>query len=55
MPCAQVPELNHWKLYLVDWGYNTEQERARARENARITVIGVREFADLCRHQAARV
>ncbi|KAK9869089.1 hypothetical protein WJX84_009307 [Apatococcus fuscideae] len=32
-------ELDHWKLYLVDWGYNTREERARATSNPRIQVV----------------
>ena len=41
--CAQVckvPELRGWALYLVDWGYNTAEERARAAANPRIEVVG---------------
>lgn len=44
----QVPELSHWKLYLVNWGYNTEEERERAERNPRIEVIGIDKFAELC-------
>eukprot|EP00955_Chlamydomonas_euryale_P071756 361190-Chlamydomonas_euryale.AAC.2 len=36
-----------WDLYLVDWGYNTAEERQRAAANPRITVIGVSDFAAL--------
>jgi hypothetical protein len=39
--------LSDWQLYLVDWGYNTPAERARAAANPRITVIDVAEFAAL--------
>lgn len=39
-----VPELLHVRLYLADWGYNTKQDRNRARENARITVLNRDEF-----------
>jgi len=47
--CAADPALADWKLYLVDWGYNTASERARARGRAdgRIRVIGMAEFAGL--------
>jgi hypothetical protein len=30
----------------VDWGYNTEEERARARANPRIRVVDVETFAE---------
>lgn len=36
---CQVKELEHWKLYLVDWGYNTKQERETAASNPRIQVV----------------
>ena len=36
---CQVKELDHWQLYLVDWGYNTQQERDRAADNPRIHVV----------------
>jgi hypothetical protein len=36
---CKVPELEDWQLYLVDWGYNTEEERKRAEANSRISVI----------------
>ena len=35
-----MPELADWQLYLVDWGYNTADERQRADANPRIEVIG---------------
>lgn len=38
-----------WKLYLVDWGYNTAEERARAASNPRIAVIDKAEFGSLLR------
>lgn len=41
------PSLAHWKLYLVDWGYNTAKERERAAANPRITTINVEQFAQL--------
>jgi hypothetical protein len=34
-------------LYLVDWGYNTAQERERAHANDRIQVITIDEFKQL--------
>ena len=36
---CQVKELDHWMLYLVDWGYNTKQEREQAASNPRIQVV----------------
>ena len=36
--------MRKWNLYLVDWGYNTEEERERARGNERIEVVGVERF-----------
>jgi len=39
--------LNHWQLYLVDWGYSTRKERERAAANPRIKVIGYEAFAKL--------
>ena len=44
---AKVEDLSSWKLYLVDWGYNTVPERMRAAANPRITVIDKAEFAQL--------
>ncbi|PNH07152.1 hypothetical protein TSOC_006401 [Tetrabaena socialis] len=41
------PSLSAWQLYLVDWGYNTPQERQRAAANPRITVIDRKQFAEL--------
>ena len=38
--------LEEWELFLVDWGYNTEEERARARANPRIRVVDVETFAE---------
>jgi hypothetical protein len=36
-----------WSLYLVDWGYNTPEERAAADANPDIELLGVPQFADL--------
>eukprot|EP00983_Pelagomonas_calceolata_P101670 1158722-Pelagomonas_calceolata.AAC.4 len=44
---AKDPKLEGWELYLVDWGYNTEEERARASQHPRIQVISTQQFADL--------
>lgn len=44
---AQDPRLMDWKLYLVDWGYNTPEERARAQASDRIQLIGFEEFGQL--------
>ena len=41
--------LDDWELFLVDWGYNTATERARAAANPRIEVIGVDAFIALLR------
>jgi hypothetical protein len=38
--------LETWELFLVDWGYNTEEERARARANPRIRVVDLETFAE---------
>ena len=38
------PECARWELFLVDWGYNTAQERARADADSDITVIGIEDF-----------
>ena len=35
----KLPELAHWKLYLVDWGYNTQEEKEAARASTRIELI----------------
>ena len=41
---AADESMKKWNLYLVDWGYNTEEERERARGNERIEVVGVERF-----------
>ncbi|EIE27437.1 hypothetical protein COCSUDRAFT_26736 [Coccomyxa subellipsoidea C-169] len=41
---CKVPELQEWQLYLVDWGYNTREERERAEANPRISVINKAQF-----------
>lgn len=46
---CQAPSLAHWNLYLVDWGYNTAEERARAAGNPRIQVIDAGQFGKLLR------
>ena len=38
---CKVPELEAWQLYLVDWGYNTAEERKRAQENPRIQLLSL--------------
>lgn len=38
---CKVPELEAWQLYLVDWGYNTPEERRRAEENPRIQLLSL--------------
>ena len=44
---ATLPALADWRLYLVDWGYNTAPERARAAQNPRIEVVGIQSFQEL--------
>jgi len=44
-----VPALDAWGLYLVDWGYNTPEERASAAAHPRITVLDVPAFRKLLR------
>ena len=46
---CKASDLDDWELYLVDWGYNTASERARAAANPRIEVIGVDAFISLLR------
>ena len=36
---ASVPTLDHVKLYLVDWGYNTSEEKQKALQHSRIQLI----------------
>lgn len=47
---CKEPHLAHWKLYLVDWGYNTPEERTRAAANPRVQVINAQEFGALLRN-----
>lgn len=46
---AAEEKCSKWELFLVDWGYNTKEERARAagRGDGRIRVIGMEEMAGL--------
>ncbi len=44
---CKAPGFEAWQLYLVDWGYNTPEERARAAANERIKVVGVNEFREV--------
>ena len=44
---AKDPKLDRWELYLVDWGYNTSEERERAAQNPRIQVVNTQQFAAL--------
>jgi phosphoglycolate phosphatase-like HAD superfamily hydrolase len=41
----QQPDLDSVKLYLADWGYNTASERKAAREDKRIQVLSLSQFA----------
>ena len=36
--------LKGWQLYLVDWGYNTVEERQRAAQNPRIHVVSLQQL-----------
>ncbi len=47
------PALSDWRLFLVDWGYNTQPERARAAANPAITIIDKRQFAELLAEELA--
>lgn len=42
---AVQPDLKEVKLFLADWGYNTESDRAAARQDDRIHLISLSEFA----------
>ena len=44
---SKLPELAAWKLYLVDWGYNTDAERRRAADDPRITLLSKDDFLAL--------
>jgi hypothetical protein len=44
--------LEEWELFLVDWGYNTEEERARALANPRIEVVDIATFSAILRDAA---
>ncbi len=39
-----MPQLAHWNLYLVDWGYNTQEEREVVRRQDRIKLISLDDF-----------
>ncbi|KAJ7962408.1 Ribosomal RNA small subunit methyltransferase G [Quillaja saponaria] len=39
------PELNVWNLYLGDWGYNTQKERAEAAAIPRIHLLELSDFS----------
>eukprot|EP00238_Polyblepharides_amylifera_P002717 CAMPEP_0196580380 /NCGR_PEP_ID=MMETSP1081-20130531/28593_1 /TAXON_ID=36882 /ORGANISM="Pyramimonas amylifera, Strain CCMP720" /LENGTH=263 /DNA_ID=CAMNT_0041900231 /DNA_START=251 /DNA_END=1042 /DNA_ORIENTATION=+ len=43
----QDSSLDAWNLYLVDWGYNTTEEREWAQANSRIQLIGIDEFSKI--------
>ncbi len=44
---SKLPELQKWQLYLVDWGYNTSEERTRADADPRITLLSKAAFLQL--------
>ncbi|KAG5565827.1 hypothetical protein RHGRI_001668 [Rhododendron griersonianum] len=39
------PELDGWSLYLGDWGYNTQKERAEAASIPRIHLLQLSDFS----------
>jgi phosphoglycolate phosphatase-like HAD superfamily hydrolase len=39
------PDLNSVKLFLADWGYNTEGDRQRAQQNSAIALLSLDQFA----------
>lgn len=41
------PKLERVKLFLADWGYNTEAERAMAKKNSLIHLLSLEEFANI--------
>jgi hypothetical protein len=41
---CKVKELEHWQLYLVDWGYNTEAERQQAAANPRVNLVNLEQL-----------
>jgi phosphoglycolate phosphatase-like HAD superfamily hydrolase len=41
----QQPDLQEVRLYLADWGYNTEPEREAAREDASIQLLSLQQFS----------
>ena len=47
---AATPGAEAWRLFLVDWGYNTPGERVRAAAHERISVLDVAGFDALMRH-----
>lgn len=47
---CQVKELDHWSLYLVDWGYNTQQERDRASKHPRVHVVNQHQLSEAINH-----
>ena len=46
---GKVPELAAWKLYLVDWGYNTQAERSRASADPRIELVDLAGLSAIAR------
>ena len=44
---ATLPELAQYQLWLVDWGYNTAEERRRAAASDRIQLVGIQSFLEL--------
>ena len=44
---CKLSELDQVQLYLVDWGYNTEEQRNKAKAHKRIKLIGPEHFIQL--------
>lgn len=42
---ATQPDLAEIRLYLADWGYNTDAMRAEARQSDRLSLVSLTEFA----------
>lgn len=42
-----MDSLQHWQLFLVDWGYNTAAEQQSARESEKIKVVDISGFEAL--------
>ena len=45
---TETPGLEKVKLYLVDWGYTTLEQKKIGEDNERIKIIGKDEFNEIC-------